>query len=101
MLLASSQDEQEEAVEIKDVSEHLQPTCSAYDELLDVMSCTTDRLDLPWKHEKRKLPRSCLNECLVLGHNCPTRTCCPFLPDIHTSHIFKEKNFLLDVLVST
>ncbi len=37
-LLASSQDEQEEAVEVDDVSEHSQPACPAYDELLDVMS---------------------------------------------------------------
>lgn len=38
MLLASSHDEQDKADEINDASECSQPTCPAYDELLDVMS---------------------------------------------------------------
>ncbi len=80
-LLASSQDEQEEAVEIDDVSEHSQPACPTYDELLDVMSHATEKLDLPWKREP---PRGRLDECFLSGHNRSACTSLPFLPDLHT-----------------
>lgn len=53
-LLASSQDKQVETVEIGDISEISQPACPAYYEPLEVMSCTTDRLDLPSKREKQR-----------------------------------------------
>lgn len=43
VLLASSHDKQDEADEINDASERSQPTCPAYDELLDVISHASAR----------------------------------------------------------
>lgn len=54
-LLASSQEEQNVALEDKDVSELSQPACPTYDELLEVMSGATDRLNLPWRCKRCKM----------------------------------------------
>lgn len=80
-LLASSQDKQIDTVEIGDISEISQPACPAYYEPLEVMSCTTDRLDLPSKREKqREFAHSRLDEHFFLsGYNQPARMSLPFL----------------------
>lgn len=65
------------------MSQCSQPPCPAYVELVDVMSRTTERLDLPWKREKRKLPHSCLDERYLSGLKLPAGTSLPFLPDLH------------------
>lgn len=49
-----------------------------------VMSRSTSRLNLPWNCEKFELPRSCLDEHFLLGHNRPASTSLPILPDLHT-----------------
>lgn len=55
-LLASSQEEQDGAVEGKNiVMEPSQPACPVYNELLEVMALTSERLDLAWKREKPQI----------------------------------------------
>lgn len=57
-LLALSLEEQDVAVEGEDkLLEPSQPACSAYNELLEVMARLSQRLDLPWKHEKPQTTR--------------------------------------------
>ncbi len=43
----------------------------AYDKLLEVMECATASLDLPWKRAKMVVPRGCLDERYLSGHNPP------------------------------
>lgn len=55
-LLATSQKEQDVAAEGEDVvMEPSEPACPAYNELLEVMACTTQRLDLSWKRKKPQI----------------------------------------------
>ncbi|ROL41024.1 hypothetical protein DPX16_22867 [Anabarilius grahami] len=72
-LLASTQEEQDVAVEDDVVSESSWPACPAYDELLEVMSRATDRLDLPWRRER----------CELSTLNRPALVSLPFLPSLH------------------
>lgn len=41
----------------------------AYDELLEVMCYVTDRLDLPWRHERCEIACGRLDERFLSGHN--------------------------------
>lgn len=60
------------AVEDKVIAKSSQPACQAYEECLDVMYYATDRLDLPWRHEKREIVCGRLDKCFLSGHNTPT-----------------------------
>ncbi len=82
-----------EAVE----TESSHSSCSAYDELLEVMERATARLDLTWKRAKMVAPRGHLDERYLSGHNPPApRVSLPFLPDLHTEveKEWKKKIFL-------
>lgn len=84
-LLAYSQSKQDLADEGEDdIPEPSQPACPAYDELLEVMDCTSARLDLECMHEKGEIARSILDEQFLSGHKCPGPVSLPFLSDLHS-----------------
>ncbi|XP_050958748.1 ICOS ligand-like [Labeo rohita] len=57
-----SSGEQEMVDEVEEIVESSWPACSAYEELLEVMACATERLDLPLKHKRSEITHSRIDE---------------------------------------
>ncbi len=76
-LLDASLEEQDVVVEDKNETlEPSLPACPAYSELSDVMVLVTERLNLPWKHEKPKTAHGRLDQRFLAGHDLPVCKLC-------------------------
>lgn len=83
-LLATSQGEQDVATEDENVlMEPSKPACPAYNELLEVIACMMQRLDLPWKREKPQIACGRLEDRFLADHNRPVQASLAFLTDLH------------------
>lgn len=72
--------EGEEDVESKPT----QPTFPAYEDLLEVMSHNTEKLDLLWRCERLETLCGQLDEHFLCRHDRPTLVSLLFLLDLHT-----------------
>ncbi|KAL0159629.1 hypothetical protein M9458_043354, partial [Cirrhinus mrigala] len=83
-LLGPSQEEQEMSEGEEAEAEPSLISCTAYEELQEVMDRATARLDLSWKRTRDVAPRGRLDERYLSDHNLPAQVSLPFLPDLHS-----------------
>lgn len=69
-----------EVGEIEDSS----PPSPAYEELVEVITCTVARLNIEWPAERQEICRSKLDEHFLPNEAQPPRWGLPFFPDLHT-----------------